>query len=394
MVRLSIGLLAWLVVFGVGWGLVQVESFGRAAAFSWVSGACFGFILQRSRFCFFCNIRDFVEKREAGGALALLMALAVGIVGYHVVTGAWIVDPSAGHLPPKAHIGPVGWHLVAGGFLFGLGTALSGSCISAHFYRLGEGALGCLLALGGAGLGFIAGSALWNPLYLNFIVGRPAHWLPAWVGFSGSLLLELGVIAIASILIWKFAKASSHGNVPQSDERRLRTLWDRVFVKRWPGWVGGLAVGLLSAVVLLRAEPLGVTSELSRLSRLAGEAVGVVPERLEGIDRMRGCASRPQDGILTAGALFVMGIVAASFASAWTSGEFEWEVPTLRAATGGLAGGFLLGLGAMWSLGCTVGTLLSGIHASAVSGWIFLAAFLPGLLAGLPARRWLMRPAK
>ncbi|HEU4678326.1 MAG TPA: hypothetical protein VFS35_02320 [Terrimicrobiaceae bacterium] len=39
------------------------------------------------------------------------------MVGYHVVTGAWIVDAFAGHLPPKAHIAPVGWNLVVGVWL-------------------------------------------------------------------------------------------------------------------------------------------------------------------------------------------------------------------------------------------------------------------------------------
>jgi hypothetical protein len=41
----------------------------------------------------------------------------------------------------------------------------------------------------------------------------------------------------------------------------------------------------------------------------------------------------------------------------------------------------------MTALGCTVGVLLSGIHAGALSGWVFLVAALAGVLAGLPLRR-------
>jgi uncharacterized protein len=91
---------------------------GREAAFSWIASAVFGWVLQRTRFCFLCNFRDFFERREPRGVLAILLALVVGLIGYHVVTGAWIVDSFAGHLPPKAHIVPVGgilslagWHL-------------------------------------------------------------------------------------------------------------------------------------------------------------------------------------------------------------------------------------------------------------------------------------------
>jgi hypothetical protein len=53
----------------------------------------------------------------------------------------------------------------------------------------------------------------------------------------------------------------------------------------------------------------------------------------------------------------------------------------------GLAGGLLMGWGAMIALGCTVGVLLSGIHAGALSGWIFLVFCFAGVAAGLWARR-------
>ena len=49
----------------------------------------------------------------------------------------------------------------------------------------------------------------------------------------------------------------------------------------------------------------------------------------------------------------------------------------------GLAGGMLLGWGAMTGLGCTVGTLLSGIMAGALSGWVFAAFCTAGRLARL-----------
>jgi hypothetical protein len=44
----------------------------------------------------------------------------------------------------------------------------------------------------------------------------------------------------------------------------------------------------------------------------------------------------------------------------------------------GLLGGTLLGGGAMIGLGCTVGTLFSGISAGALSGGVFAAAVFGG----------------
>ena len=363
----------------VGYGIFA--AMGREAAFSWIAGGVFGWVLQRTRFCFLCNLRDFLERREPAGALAILLALAVGLIGYHVVTGAWIVDAFAGHLPPKAHIAPVGWNLVLGGLAFGAGMGVSGSCISAHLYRLGEGSFVCLFALIGGILGFLVGFLTWNPIYLALVSGQPVIWLPATFGFGGSLLLQLGVLGL---LFWAVSKLARHAPAPtDAGESMVR----KVLFKRWPAWVGGLIIGLLAAAVLLRTEPLGVTSELTRAARFLGNHFSLLPERMEGLDTIRGCASRPAEGLFSRGFLFISALVLGSLGSALMSNEFEWERPSFSGAFLALAGGVLLGWGAMVSFGCTVGTLLSGIHASSLSGWLFGAAVVGGILLGLPVRR-------
>jgi hypothetical protein len=42
----------------------------------------------------------------------------------------------------------------------------------------------------------------------------------------------------------------------------------------------------------------------------------------------------------------------------------------------------------MTGLGCTIGTLLSGSMAGALSGWVFGAAVFTALWAGFVLRRW------
>jgi uncharacterized protein len=375
-----------VVVAGVvlaGYGIFA--AIGREAAFSWIAGGVFGWVLQRTRFCFLCNFRDFFERRDPAGVLAILLALAVGLVGYHVVTGAWIVDAFAGHLPPKAHIAPVGWNLVLGGLAFGAGMGISGSCISAHLYRLGEGSFVCLFALIGGILGFLMGFLTWNPIYLALVSGKPVVWLPATFGFGGSLLLQLGVLGL---LFWAVSKLARRVPTPADVKEAIVR---RVLFKRWPAWVGGLIVGLLAAAVLLRTEPLGVTSKLTRAARFLGDHFSLLPERMDGLDTIRGCASRPAEGLFSRGFLFISALVLGSLGSALMSGEFELERPSLSGALLALAGGVLLGWGAMVSFGCTIGTLLSGIHASSLSGWLFGVAVVGGILLGLPVRRRLIK---
>ena len=60
--------------------------------------------------------------------------------------------------------------------------------------------------------------------------------------------------------------------------------------------------------------------------------------------------------------------------------------PTPGKAARSLAGGVLLGWGAMTAIGCTVGNLLSGIMAGAVSGWVFAIACYAGVRLGFALR--------
>jgi hypothetical protein len=160
---------------------------------------------------------------------------------------------------------------------------------SAHFYRLGEGSRVCLFALIGSILGFLAGSLTWNPLYLGFVSAKPLVWLPGKFGFGGALLLQL---AAFGFLVWAVQRRAA-SNPAHGPETPVESTFRKILFNRWRAWVGGLIVGLLAAAVLLRTEPLGVTSELSRVARFLGNYFALLPERMEGLDAIRGCASRP-----------------------------------------------------------------------------------------------------
>jgi len=150
----------------------------RTLALSLALGGIFGFVLQRSRFCFFCHSREYLEEGNPQGVLSILLALGAGTLAYLVVLTQWMPLPLADRLPPTAHIGPVSYALALGAFVFGAGMSISGSCISAHIYRLGEGSPASPFALVGSVIGFGLGFASWNTLYLATIVDSPVVWLP------------------------------------------------------------------------------------------------------------------------------------------------------------------------------------------------------------------------
>jgi uncharacterized membrane protein YedE/YeeE len=357
---------------------------GRHASFVVWSGAAFGLALQRSRLCFASAFRDVFLTRDRRAALGLLTALALGSLGYTVVLQAWIPDPGAGYLPPTAHIAPASWHLLLGGASFGFGMVLAGGCLSGQLYRLGEGSVPAWAALAGALVGFVGGYGAWNRLYTATIATAPVVWLPKQLGYGGALAAQLAVIgALAALLLLRLPPPRAREAAPVTLGVALR----RVFVDAWPSAVGGAVVAVVGTFALLRTRPLGVTAELGRVSRQLGNALGVLPERLEGLDRMAGCRALEEGGLIGENGLFVLALVGGSAFGALLAGEFRLRIGKPGAWARAFGGGALMGAGAMISLGCTVGTLLSGIMALSLSGWVFALGLFGGATAGGRAMR-------
>ena len=334
---------------------------GSALSLSLVFGALFGFVLQRSRFCFFCNFRDWFDARDPRGLLGILTALAVGFAGYTVVFGAWLPDPATGRLPPDAFIGPVSGVLVLAGLAFGAGMAISGSCISAHLYRLGEGSPTAPFALIGTALGFVLGFLTWNPLYLTSVsdcAGGLAAALARLCRRAGRSRLAMLGIALAL--------AAAAPNEPKAHAGDRTRPW-RARLRRALAGMGrrrsrSARIGIAA---YLRVGPLGVTAEIGARARQAADSARSSAGCGSKGSTHCGAASRLfAMQLLTPNGLFVGGLVLASFAAALRRGSSspacrppsDWTRPRRRRAAR---------LGRDDRARLHVGTLLSGIMAGA-----------------------------
>jgi len=348
---------------------------GAALSLSLWLGIAFGAILQRSRFCFYCLSRDFIELKNAKGLLGIIVALIVGTIGYHLIFGAFLIEPIAPRLPPNAHIAPISWALILGSFSFGFGMAIAGSCISAQLYRLGEGLLSAIIAFIGIIIGFILAFLSWNFLYLKAIQQAPLIWFPHYFGYKGSVILQISLLIILALLLFKFHKTQK--------EKVNTQQWWKI---KWPTYVGGILIALIATIAFLRVTPLGVTAEIGSIARTSAGYFNILPIRLEGLDILRGCMTIIKETFWSNNGLFIFGLVLGSFALATFSGDFKIQIPKIKESIRSFVGGILMGFGSMIALGCTVGTLLSGIMAASLSGWIFLLFCGTGLYLG-----WLLR---
>jgi hypothetical protein len=349
---------------------MKVKSIDEVSYLSLWLGIVFGVVLQRSRFCFYCISRDFIEKKNAEGLLGIITSLVIGTLGYHLVFGAFLIEPTFPQLPPNAHISPVSIVLILGSFSFGLGMAFAGSCISAQLYRLGEGLISALFAFIGIIIGFILAYNVWNYLYLGIIFNAPVIWLPHYFSYEGSVAIQITLLTCLALFFFKLHKKQKKQSVK---------LWWKI---KWPTYVGGILVGLIAAAAYLRVTPLGVTAEIGNISRNLGDFLNMSPARLEGFDTLRGCIGIVKTIFLTNNGLFIFGIVLGSFASAIFSEDFKIQIPKKNDVKNSFIGGLFMGFGAMIALGCTVGNLLSGIMAASLSGWVFLIFCGIGLYLG------------
>ena len=360
--------------FSVNASIEDVQG-GTALSLSLWLGLAFGAVLQRSRFCFYCVSRDFIELKDAKGLLGIITALIVGTIGYHLIFGAFLPEPIAPRLPPNAHIAPVSWVLILGSLSFGFGMAIAGSCISAQLYRLGEGLLSAIFAFLGIIIGFVLAFLSWNYLYLSSIQQAPLIWFPHYFGYQGSIIIQILLLTMLALVLVKLHK--------QQKEKKITQQWWNV---KWHTYVGGILVALIAIIAFLRVSPLGVTAEIGSIARTSAGYFNILPARLEGLDTLRGCITIIKETFWSNNGLFIFGVVLGSFALATFSGDFKIQIPKIKESTRSFVGGILMGFGSMLALGCTVGTLLSGIMAASLSGWIFLLFCGIGLYLG-----WLFR---
>jgi len=169
-------------------------------AFYWGIGLCFGFILQKSRFCFTASFRDPYLTGSTILTRAVLIAFALTSIGFTIIK--YINITQGNPVPGMDYVVPISLATALGAFAFGIGMVISGGCASGTFMRIGEGFQLQVITL----IFFIVGS-LWGARDYrwweeNFISQGIKIYLPDIFGLFGGLVVNLIII----ILIYTLAK--------------------------------------------------------------------------------------------------------------------------------------------------------------------------------------------
>lgn len=178
---------------------VFLHNMSDILAFFWITGIAFGFILQRSKFCFVAALRDPYLIGSTHLTKALLISIALTTTGFTAIKyGAYINGRT---IPGQDLIINISLAIVVGGVLFGIGMVLAGGCASGVLMRTGEGFQTQMVAL----IFFIIGS-LWGAHDFKwwdekFISKGSKVFLPDIFGWLGALIIQLLVIALLYVFL-------------------------------------------------------------------------------------------------------------------------------------------------------------------------------------------------
>lgn len=196
-IPIGISAIVGVVIFGIFLSNISVE-----LVLFWITGICFGFILQRSRFCFTAAVRDPALIRITSLTRAVLIASAITTIGFTAIKyGAYTKGLN---IPGQDYVVPISFATAAGAFIFGIGMVIASGCAVTTLTRVGEGFTIQMITL----VFFIIGS-LWGVhdfewWDINFISKGKALFLPDVFGWFGAVVLQLIVIGCLFMAAYKW----------------------------------------------------------------------------------------------------------------------------------------------------------------------------------------------
>jgi len=333
----------------------------------WLSGGAltlgfiFGAVTQRSRFCMVAAVSNFALMRDYRQLHAYLAAVAVALVGTMVLEwGQWVDIAQSGYRQPVLSLAGT----LGGALIFGFGAMLAGGCATRTLVRSAEGSVGSLIAL--VACAFAAMAVLFGVLdpARGWLAGQLTLYVP---GGDASLARAVGLapwtvsaaLALVCLLVvFRLGRWREHAGLVIAG-----ALVGLVIVAGW--WLTGVA----------GQDPFEPSppASLTLAAPLARDALYLTTGQIT--------------GSLFA-VLLVPGVLLGALASALATGSFRWTAPDGSRVGAYLAGGGLMGIGAVLAGGCTVGQGITGLATASVTSFVAVAGIVSGMLVGLRFLSW------
>ncbi|HTP96670.1 MAG TPA: YeeE/YedE family protein [Burkholderiales bacterium] len=366
------------------------SSSALAATVAWWGFALafvFGAVGNKTNFCAMGAVSDVVNMGDWGRMRMWLLAIAVAVLGAHLLQFAGLVDLSKSIFQTPNFT----WlAYIVGGALFGIGMTLGSGCGSKTLIRLGAGNLKSAVVFVFLGISaYMTLRGLFGQWRVSYI--QPATVDLAARGFAGQDLASLTAgagadkktldLAIACVVAAGLAGFAFSG-------REFRRNFDQI--------LGGVVVGLVVVAGWYVTGHIGYKENPDTLEMTffgtnsrAAESFSFVAPFAYTLELLMLWTDKSLH--VTFGIAATLGIVAGSFAYALASRTFRWESFTDAAdMRRHILGGVLMGFGGVTSLGCTIGQGISGFSTLALGSIVTFASIIAGSAATMKYQYWRM----
>jgi len=324
-----------------------------------IMGLIFGAVIQRSRFCMAAVVSNLVLMGDRRHLHAWMVTMLIAIAGGFILEFSGLVDISLSSYR-DAHINIVG--TLFGGMLFGIGAIFAGGCIGRVLTQTGEGNLGALLALltlafgaTASYVGFIEPMRLW----MDQLVSYQASSGDASISTLLNLPLWVPATVITLLIALYLYRHRRHDISP-----RLLFAGAVVGLLVLAGW---LLTGWAAADEFTEMAPHSLTFSGPIASSSLLLTIGNMPASLFGVS-------------------LVAGTLLGSFLSAVLTRTFRVTPPNPASIGRILAGGFMMGTGAICAGGCNIGQGVTGLSTLSIESVFAVVAIFAGMYVGV---KWL-----
>ncbi len=326
-----------------------------------LGGLLLGLAARRGRFCTLGAIEDAVYAKDLRRVRMWALALSVAIAGVFALAGNGLVDVTSSIYATQR------WNPltnILGGLLFGYGMALAGNCGFGALARFGGGDLRSfviVIVMGIAAYMTISGPI--GALRVAVFPPEPASGDIAHLGYAHGIGDALGIDPIGPAIVIATALAVWALASPAFRKSRSHVIWSTVvgvvIASGWWGttWVAETGFDGLQVQSHSFTAPVGESVLYLMTSTGGGMSFGIGS---------------------------VAGVLLGALLGSISKGHFRWEAcDDPRELGRQVFGAFLMGVGGVLALGCSIGQGLTAFSVLSYSAPVTLAAIVVGSVLGL-----------
>ncbi|PWR00509.1 YeeE/YedE family protein [Leucothrix pacifica] len=352
----------------------------------WAFGLAFilGVVATKTNFCTMGAVSDVVNIGDTGRMRAWVFAMGAAILGV-LVTGAlgyvdisMTADNDVSNPPYRTAM--FAWpRNVVGGLIFGIGMTLGSGCGNKTLLRVGGGNIKSVFVL------LVMGLAAYMMIFTNVSYDYFIRWMePAFIDLTnydiedqslGSIVSGIGgfdadttgllIGAVLGVMLIQWA-LSSKDFTRSFDNVLAGVVVAAVIVAAWWVTTGEVGVELLDEVDMMDERPYAVGAQSFTFVQPSGHL-------------LRWIETGFSNQMVTFALCAAFGVVAGGFLYSLVAGKFriEW-FSSWKDFFAHIIGGFLMGIGGVLAMGCTIGQAVTGVSTLALGSFLTFAAIVFG----------------